>query len=163
MKGYCRIKPDWVAVKNIDKGILVEDVPQIAVKNNNGNWHPTAFGKEAGLAAEADQNVRIINPFKHPRVIIDDFDAAELVLKHFLKKAGLTGGLFSGAPVLVIHYIEPVEGGLSRIEARALIDLGFGLGAKNIYLLSSGEIPSELTDDEIRDFEKTLLKHAIQK
>lgn len=162
MKGYCRIKPDWIAIKNIDKGILVEDVPQVAIKNNNGIWRPTAFGSEAGLAAEADKNVRIINGFKHPRVIIDDFDAAELVFKHFLKKANLMGGLFVGAPVLIIHYIEPVAGGLSKIEVRALTDLGFRMGAKNIYLLSSEETPNKLTDNEIRDFEKTLVKHAIQ-
>lgn len=162
MKGYCRIKPDWLSVKNVDKGILVEDVPQIALKNTNGIWRPAAFGKDAGLAAEADKNVQIVNGFKHPRVIIDDFEAAELVFKHFLKKADLTGSLFGGAPILIIHYSEPVAGGLSKLEARALTDLGLKSGAKNVYLLSNEETPDELTDDEIKNFEKNLVKHAIQ-
>ncbi|MDQ4120627.1 MAG: rod shape-determining protein [Acidobacteriota bacterium] len=162
MKGYCRIKPDWLAVKNVDRGILVEDVPQVALKNNNGNWQPIAFGREADLAPANDRNAVIVNGFKHPRVIIDDFEAAELVFKHFLKKANLTAGLFTGAPILIFHYIEPVAGGLSKIETRALTDLGFRLGAKNIYLLSSHEAPNELTDGEIRDFEKNLVEHTIR-
>lgn len=97
------------------------------------------------------------NGFDHPRTIIGDFAIAEATLR--LAHQALNGERrIIPSPIMVLHPLERVEGGLTHIERRALIELGMGAGARKVYVwegrqLSDPEIQGLGMNDEAK-FEK---------
>jgi hypothetical protein len=74
-------------------------------------------------------------PFSHPRLLVGDFSAAEQRLTRALN--ALTPRSWWKpvlAPRLMIHPLESVEGGLSQVEERLLLELGRGAGARQVLL-----------------------------
>jgi len=85
------------------------------------------------------------NGFDHPRTIIADFAIAEKTL--LLANQALIGKKrLTPSPIMVIHPLERVEGGLTAVERRALEELGAGAGARKVYVWDG----RQLSDPEIQ-------------
>ncbi len=80
-------------------------------------------------------------PFSNQRLLVADFAAAE----HLLQRA--IGQLLpkrfmrlSLPPQLLIQPLERLEGGLSQVEERILLELGLGSGARKVRLHLGSEL-----------------------
>ena len=139
---YIRIKPELLSVLHVESGREIADVPALAIETRNGKESVIASGADA-LAKSGMPNVRIENGFQHPRTVIADFTVAEATLRRFVRKIAVRT-VFK--PVVVIHALPALEGGLTRVEIRALGELAGGIGAREVYVWSG----SELSPDQLR-------------
>ena len=98
------------------------------------------------LQQQRDLELLASPPFSHPRLLVGDFANAERVLKQaidtLLPKRFLRLRL---APRLVIQPMERLEGGLTVLEQRVLLELGHGCGARSVRI----HIGNELSDTEV--------------
>ncbi|MBI5634676.1 MAG: hypothetical protein HZA15_14495 [Nitrospirae bacterium] len=96
------------------------------------------------VAEEGNREIDISasEPFTTERLIVGNFEPAVKILKEGIKKAY---GKRLVKPIIVIHPLEKIEGGLSQIEKRVLKDLGEGAGARKVYFW----VGPELSDSEI--------------
>ena len=85
-----------------------------------------------------------IEPFTTKRLLVGDFSTAEKYLRAVLKKVH-EGKWFSSSPVVIIHPMEMIDGGLSQIEERALVELAAGAGARKVVVW----VGHELSDQEV--------------
>lgn len=61
-----------------------------------------------------------VNPFGHPRVVLDQFRAAETLIRHVIDAVRTRRR--SSAYVVFVQLAASPEGGLSLVEERALVD-----------------------------------------
>ena len=145
---YVRIRPRWVSVRVVPRqgeATQAEGVAKIAARlTTKGIEKVVAIGEEANAIA-AGQGVTIHEAFCHPRVLIGGVDKAQLVVGEFLRQA--CGGK---KPLLrfrmVIHLPDEVEGGLTDVEERALMEFGLRLGASRVVI---SQEPVELSDKQV--------------
>ena len=78
---------------------------------------PNAF-RLRHIEDKTDQEISATRPFTTTRLLVGRFQEAESLLKQAMSRMG-SGGLFKVSPVVVIHPMEMVEGGLSEVEERA--------------------------------------------
>ncbi|MGB4072631.1 hypothetical protein [Pseudomonas sp.] len=81
--------------------------------------------------------------FSNQRLLVADFTAAQLLLQRAI--AELLPKRFmrlSLPPQLLIQPLERLEGGLSQIEERILLELGLGCGARKVRLHLGAELDS---------------------
>ncbi|MCP5345345.1 MAG: hypothetical protein R3F41_04990 [Gammaproteobacteria bacterium] len=77
----------------------------------------------------------LANPeFTSTRLLIGNFQAAEYCLKNGLEALGIKKSILSGKPVLHFYPREMIEGGLSEVENRILLEVGFAVGAKKVEI-----------------------------
>lgn len=83
------------------------------------------------------------SPYDHPRMILADFENAATTLKAVMKhhSNGLSFFKFT-APIMMVQIMEPIQGGLTKIEIRAFKELFFNIGARkvNLYDLDGNSI-----------------------
>ena len=142
---YLRIKPNWLSVLQVETWHEYGDVPALAIEQKNGKKVVVAVGRKA-TKMSGMPNIIVVDGFKHPRTIIADFSVAELTVKHYLKQV-LSGSWFMVSPIMVIHPQVSLEGGLTQVEIRALVELGIGAGARKVYVWEG----PELTKEELRE------------
>lgn len=99
-------------------------------------------------AKEIDVNAA--EPYTSQRLLVGNFAVAETLLRKALKEF-IGGKLFALSPTMLIHPMEKIDGGLSQIEERALLELGLGAGARKtkVYLgeeLSDAEVMNRLSE-----------------
>lgn len=133
-----RLRRDRLSVRNASTGALFDDEPLIALSDE-----PRPRVLAIGTAARA-AGARCVNPFQHPRILIADFLVAEVLLKYAYRAVSPHGWLVP-SPVAVGHVLERLDGGLSQIERRALMELLEGAGARSAFLWEG----RELTDAEL--------------
>ena len=143
---YLRLQPERLSLLHVESGKTFSGIPEIAIAQSTGKRSVLAVGEEARSKARLS-GVSVVNGFKHPRTLIADFTAAELTLKHFLREL-LPHSFFAVSPVMVIHPLALLEGGLTQIEIRALVELGMGAGARKVVLWEG----RELSRDELLTF-----------
>lgn len=79
--------------------------------------------------------------FSNQRLLVADFSAAQQLLRRAM--AELLPKRFlrlSRAPHLLIQPLERLEGGLSQVEERILLELGLGCGARKVRLHLGNEL-----------------------
>lgn len=81
-------------------------------------------------------------PFTTARLLIGEFERAETALTKTIKH--LHKGIFPPSPVVIIHPLEMIEGGLSEVEKRTLLDVADGAGAS----ISTVWVGKKLSDEE---------------
>ena len=86
-----------------------------------------------------------VNPFDHPRVMIHDYNLAEIIFQHALGVLSVRHAI-SPSPIVVLHVVEPLEGGLTSIEQRSLQEALEGAGARKVYIWEG----HELSDEELK-------------
>ncbi len=135
---YVRINRERIAVRNVSNGDFFECRPLLGLDSSN-------IVASIGLPVSPDA-VKRINPFDHPRVLVDDFHVAEKILAYAIRQAS---GMkyFRPSPVAVVHPDLDLEGGLAPIEARALRELTESAGARRV-LVHYGRV---LSDEDVKN------------
>lgn len=95
-------------------------------------------------------------PYAHPRSIIADFDAAAVTLKRLLPSS-MMKKLFSSIALLQI--MDLPEDGLTEVEKRALLELGYESSVQNVILfdhagnaLTKARVPPPTSNDDHQHF-----------
>lgn len=84
--------------------------------------------------------------FSHPRSLIGQFVEGQQALTRALAKAYPTK-LLTRRPRMVIHAKELIEGGLTQIEERALMEMGLGAGAVKVKIWQGADLsPQQLEE-----------------
>lgn len=136
---YVQIWEKKLKITEAPSGRVLEETPLVAVRTDKGGKQVIdAVGANAKLAAGPD--VRVVNPFSHPRVLLSDFAVGEKVLAHFFRELS-RGKFLAMRPVVIMHPMEKTEGGLTGIESRAWQELGTGAGAREVFIYDGTEIP----------------------
>ena len=81
-------------------------------------------------------------PFTSERLLIGNFTVAQTLLTKGIK---IVMGKKFFAPLILIHPIEKIDGGLSQVEGRVLKDLAIIVGAQKAVLW----VGHELTDKDV--------------
>lgn len=123
---YVQIWENRIRVLDVETNSVFDEKPLLQVETGkNGAKTVTAFGNSA--------YTRPINPFSHPRALLNDFFVGERLLREIIKK--LVGKKFmSPAPAIIIHPMEKTEGGLTMIEVRAFQEMALGAGARDVIV-----------------------------
>ena len=135
---YLRINRERVSVRNVSTGDAFEVTPKLGLDTSNT---VLSVGDPVDPSA-----VRVLMPFQHPRILIEDFTGGERIIQYaFLKLFGT--GAIRPSPIVLVHPDLVLDGGLTQIEARALREMVEGAGARRVYL----HYGRPLTDKEVRD------------
>jgi len=129
---YVEFSGEWISVKHVETGNIIEDKPILAVKQNKkGKNIVHAVGSEVEQL-QNDKTISIHNGFSHPRVCINDFEIAQATLMHFVRKVLNKKILIR--PIMIMHPKGDLRGGLSQIENRAMKELATAAGAQKCYV-----------------------------
>jgi rod shape-determining protein MreB len=134
---YAQLHPDRLSVRDVRTGRSYAARPLGAVLAGPVR-RVVRIGDDA-LTASAGRPLEIVNPFKHPRMLIGEFTLGQQVLKGFLRKL-YASSLLSRRPVLVLHPRIDPEGGFTEIEIRALHELALGAGASRVLVWQGREL-----------------------
>src|SRR5262245_26387412 len=77
------------------------------------------------LESRAEATFKAVPPFTTARQLIGSFTTAEALLRGALKQVSKSGFL-SPSPQVVIQPLEMIEGGLSQVEERVLLEVAVG-------------------------------------
>ncbi len=138
---YIQIWEDRIKATEINSGKIYDEKPFIAIKKNaKGEETVTAVGSSVELLKN-DSGIKVIKPFSHPRTLISNFVVAQKLLQyiiHSLSKQKQKFLLIS--PLIVIHPMEKLEGGLTQIEFRAFKELALGAGSREALIYQGPEL-----------------------
>jgi len=123
---YIQIWENRIRAVDLETNNIFDEKPLLQVETNkHGKKCVTAFGNDAYRDP--------INPFSHPRTLLNNFYIGERLLQEIIKK--LVGKKFiSPAPAVIIHPMEKKLGGLTMIEVRAFREMVLGAGARDFAI-----------------------------
>lgn len=108
------------------KGIVLQE-PSVVAIDQDGN-KPLAVGEEAKkMLGRTPGNVIAVRPLRDG--VIADFDAAEIMLKHFIQRVNEGNSLVS--PRIVIG----IPSGVTGVERRAVMEAATQAGAREVFLI----------------------------
>jgi rod shape-determining protein MreB len=114
------------------RGIVLDEPSVIALREDSrhgGRRNVEAVGLAAkSMFERTPRGVRAVRPLQDG--VISDFDAAEIMLKHFIGKV-VTRRLFLAAPRIVIC----VPSGSTQVERRAIRESTLSAGIKRVMLM----------------------------
>ncbi len=135
---YLRVSRDRVLARNVSTGHFVEVTPKIGVDNK---YTIVSVGDPVD-----PQATKVLRPFEHPRVLFNEFAAAEKILQFVIRELS-PKKFFAPSNVVVVHPDSELEGGLTQIEARALREMVQGAGAREVHIYCG----PALSDREVED------------
>ncbi|GHU11070.1 rod shape-determining protein [Alphaproteobacteria bacterium] len=110
------------------KGILLNEPSVVALVESGGKKHVLAVGEEAKMmVGRTPGNITAIRPMKDG--VIADFDVAEEMIKHFIRKVHNRRSFVS--PQIVIC----IPRGATAVERRAIQESAEGAGARRVFLI----------------------------
>ncbi|MCG9893836.1 MAG: rod shape-determining protein [Thermosynechococcaceae cyanobacterium MS004] len=110
----------------VGKGIVVQEPSVVAIDQNTKQ--PLAVGEEAKrMMGRTPGAVTTIRPLRDG--VIADFEATEMMLKHFIRKVNAGRNLV--APRVVIG----IPSGVTGVERRAVMDAASQAGAREVHLI----------------------------
>jgi len=111
------------------KGIIINEPSVVAIKKNRfGKKRMLAVGKEAKeMLGKTPDNIEAIRPLKDG--VIADFDVAEEMIRHFIKKAHNRNSFIRPRVIICVPY------GLTQVERKAVKDSAFSAGARDVLLV----------------------------
>ncbi|WNC68368.1 rod shape-determining protein MreB [Thalassotalea nanhaiensis] len=135
---YVQIWENRIRVVDTKSGKEFDEKPFVLIKENNkGVKVIAAIGNDAEYVTSSKEES--INPFSHPRFLLNNFYVAEKILQHAIYT--LIGKFaLRPAPTVVIHPMEKLEGGLSQIEDRAFRELAVGAGAYEVIIYTGSPL-----------------------
>lgn len=143
---YIQFSSKQILLRYVEKRETLSDEPIIALKTDRKRKKVVAVGKEAQQEQSKDpSNITIHNAFKHPRTFLDNFEIAEATLRYFIYK--LVQRKMFVTPLIIFHPTENIEGGVTQIEHRGLVELGASIGARKTYIWTG----RTLSDEELVD------------
>jgi len=113
------------------EGIIINEPSVVALRDDKyGKKVVMAVGKEAKeMLGKTPDNIKAIRPMKEG--VIADFDVAEEMIRHFIKKATDNKSFFKIKPRVIIC----VPYGLTQVERRAVKDSAKSAGAREVILI----------------------------
>ena len=110
------------------KGIVVNEPSVVAMTTVRGKMQVLAVGDDAKqMLGKTPGNIKAIRPMSDG--VIADFEVAEEMIKHFIKKVNSGSGLAS--PQVVIC----VPSGANAVERRAIQESAEAAGARRVFLI----------------------------
>lgn len=140
---YIQLTPQRVSIYVPRSGVMVSEAADIAITRRGKYRVIEAVGCAASIL-RSSSNVNVYSPFAHPRSIVDHPEEAEALLGQLIKQA-LGVRWLAIAPKVVMHPLGQPEGGLTKVELRALKEIAQGAGARIAYVWT-GRV---LQDDDI--------------
>jgi rod shape-determining protein MreB len=111
-----------------DKGIVLNEPSVVAIANVNGKKQVLAVGNEAKqMLGRTPGNITAIRPLRDG--VIADFDVAEAMIKHFIRKVHNRRSFVS--PEIMIC----VPSSSTAVEQRAITEAAESAGARKVYLI----------------------------
>lgn len=111
-----------------DRGIVLNEPSVVAMTYVDGKKHVLAVGNEAKqMLGRTPGNIIAIRPLRDG--VIADFDVAEAMIKHFIRKVHNRRSFVS--PEMVIC----VPSGSTAVERRAIVESAESAGARKVWLL----------------------------
>lgn len=108
------------------RGVVLQEPSVVAIDETTGK--PLAVGEEAKqMLGRTPGNIRALRPLRDG--VIADFDVAEVMLKHFIRRVHENKALVS--PKVVIG----IPSGVTGVERRAVMDAALQAGARMVYLI----------------------------
>jgi len=138
---YVQISPELLCIRNVKTGQSICEVPELAL-SEGPKPQVLGVGAQARLAAQG-RAAKVVNPFAHPRSLISDFTASELLLKSFVRRMAGKRGISMAAPLIVMHPLGDPQGGFTQVENRAFRELGLGAGASDVILWHGRKLSDE--------------------
>ncbi len=109
-------------------GVVLDEPSVVAVREVRGRSQVVAVGEEAKLMlGRTHSNIEAIRPLRDG--VIADFDAAEEMIKYFIRKVHNRRSFVS--PQIVVC----VPSGATAVERRAIQESALGAGARRVYLI----------------------------
>jgi len=110
------------------KGIILNEPSVVAIAQIRGKQQVLAVGEEAKvMLGKTPGNIRAIRPMADG--VIADFEVAEEMIKHFIRK--VNGSMHLSSPQVIIC----VPSGSTAVERRAIQESAEGAGARRVYLI----------------------------
>jgi rod shape-determining protein MreB len=110
------------------RGIVLNEPSVVAILDSGGTRKVLAVGEEANrMIGRTPGNIRAIRPMRTG--VIGDFEIAEEMLKHFIRKA------YSRRLLVHPRTIVSVPSGATKVERRAIRDAADAAGASKVYLI----------------------------
>jgi rod shape-determining protein MreB len=110
------------------KGIVLNEPSVVAIANNRGRKQVLAVGEEAKqMVGRTPGNIEAIRPLRDG--VIADFEVAEEMIKHFIRKVHNRRGFAS--PRVIIC----VPSGSTAVEQRAIQESAESAGARRVHLI----------------------------
>jgi rod shape-determining protein MreB len=110
------------------KGIILDEPSVVAITNNRGRKQVLAVGDEAKqMVGRTPGNIEAIRPLRDG--VIADFELAEEMIKHFIRKVHNRRGFAS--PRVIIC----VPSGSTAVERRAIQESAESAGARRVFLI----------------------------
>ena len=110
------------------KGIVLDEPSVVAITNNRGRQQVLAVGEEAKqMVGRTPGNIEAIRPLRDG--VIADFEVAEEMIKHFIRKVHNRRGFAS--PRVIIC----VPSGSTAVERRAIQESAESAGARRVFLI----------------------------
>lgn len=146
---YIQLWEKRLRIVSLQTNDIYDEEPLMAIEEKeDGSKDIIDIGNSCHSLESSKYN--IINPFSHPRTLLNDFCAAEKVLQHAVRELH-TSRYFAPAPRVIFQPMEKTEGGLSPVEERAFRELSLGAGAREVLIHIGRELsPYGLDYDEIK-------------
>lgn len=110
------------------RGIVLDEPSVVAIANSKGKRHVLAVGDEAKLmVGRTPGNIQAIRPLRDG--VIADFEVAEEMIKHFIRKVHNRRSFV--APQIVIC----VPSGSTAVERRAIQESAESAGGRRVFLI----------------------------
>jgi rod shape-determining protein MreB and related proteins len=110
------------------RGIILNEPSVVAITTNRGKAHVLAVGDEAKLMlGRTPGNIQAIRPLRDG--VIADFEVAEEMIKHFIRKVHNRRSFAS--PQVIIC----VPSGSTAVERRAIKEAAESAGARRVFLI----------------------------
>ena len=110
------------------KGIILNEPSVVAIAQVRGKQQVLAVGDEAKvMLGKTPGNIRAIRPMADG--VIADFEVAEEMIKHFIRK--VNGSMPLSSPQVIIC----VPSGSTAVERRAIQESAESAGARRVYLI----------------------------
>ncbi len=113
------------------KGVTIDEPSVIAVRNLNrkGQKEIIAFGAAAKkMIGRTPVAISTLRPLSHG--VIADFEMTRHMIRHYMARAGVSGGVFSHPRVAVC-----VPASVTEVEKRAVVEVTLAAGAKEAFVV----------------------------
>ncbi|MBO7160372.1 MAG: rod shape-determining protein [Paludibacteraceae bacterium] len=107
---------------------IVLDEPSIVALDSSGNVKAVGL-KASMMHGKANPNIRTVRPLRDG--VIADFDAAEMMIRGFIKKISSRSSLFAPSLRMVVC----IPSGSTEVEIRAVRDSSEHAGGRDVYMI----------------------------
>jgi len=135
---YVRLNRRRITVRNIATGAQFECTACLSINDSK-----TIVSVGEPISPNATSTIW---PFKHPRILIEDFTAAEKLIRHALRQL-TKARIIQPSPIVIVHPDLDLEGGITQIESRALMEIAEACGARKVHV----HYGRQLTDQEVQN------------